>query len=368
MAAIYGYTTNYRLVKNTFQAYGWHTDHWANLDTIDSIIASAGAAIPFVGVPTGTADAILLDFTPNVAYTSGQQISFIAVSANTAAVTVNCDGLGAKSLLSASGVALVANQITANMYVRAVYNGTNFIIIFPATGISFNNIITNGTSGVVTPTNADDLTIEHSIDVGMSFNTPAGYAARINFGRPLSVSAGGIRYDHATDIMHFRTAGADNIQIGATGILTLPATVGRVIEPGRPAFYAHYSGTTAGFPVTGGDLQPSTELADNTNSYTSATGRFTAPVAGIYEFFAHFAQSCAVGGTTIELQFYKNGAAIGLPNRMTYDTINPKRQHSMCQIMTSLVATDYITVRVVSAVLPGASLDWSASFSGKLIG
>lgn len=63
------------------------------------------------------------------AYTTGLRIQFKADVANTGAMTINVDGLGAKALTKLSGAidtALAANDVRANQYVLAIYDGTQF--------------------------------------------------------------------------------------------------------------------------------------------------------------------------------------------------------------------------------------------------
>ena len=63
------------------------------------------------------------------------------------------------------------------------------------------------TAGAVTAnTGGDEGIFENSGDSGISILTPAANAANIYFGSPTSTFRGGIRYDHATDILSLRTA------------------------------------------------------------------------------------------------------------------------------------------------------------------
>lgn len=87
-------------------------------------------------IATGTADALVLTYgTSPGAYTSGMEIAFYAGgSDNTAAVTVNVNALGAKSVVKRDGsTALGAADIKANALYKATYDGTAFRL--HATGI-----------------------------------------------------------------------------------------------------------------------------------------------------------------------------------------------------------------------------------------
>lgn len=302
--AIYGYTTNFRLPKITFDSRGWHTDYWSTLDQIDAVMATAGSEVPFVGTPTGTVDAIVLDFTPNITYVSGQRISFVAAGANSGAVTVNCDGLGAKALKSAGGAALTAGAITTGMYVQAIYNGTDFTIIFPAITAAADSTFSSGNSGVTTPTDVNDLIVENSDDVGISLNSPAGYTGTVNFGRPLSPSAGRVAYDHATDKLELSAGSVVGASLNGSSKFTL-GTGGVVRAPGLSHCFVMQAYTAStNLPSTGTKLKFGTIRASNSDgAYNTGTGNYTAPVAGNYlvNWSVYVYAAAGSGNTTLRI-------------------------------------------------------------------
>ena len=89
------------------------------------------------GVWCGTSggSANVQTITPNPAittYTAGQRFSFLAGFTNTGTVTLNVNGLGAKNVFSgATGGALYAGQIIANVVCTVVYDGTQFQLVNP---------------------------------------------------------------------------------------------------------------------------------------------------------------------------------------------------------------------------------------------
>jgi len=90
--------------------------------------AQDGAAT-WRGTAGGTADAITITTSPiTTAYAAGEVHTFVTPGANTGAVTVNINALGAKALKTASGDALVAGDLPASAIVAAVYDGTAFRI------------------------------------------------------------------------------------------------------------------------------------------------------------------------------------------------------------------------------------------------
>jgi hypothetical protein len=91
------------------------------------------------GTAGGTANAITLSTAPvTTAYVTGEIHTFkTGASANTGAVTVNVNSLGAKSLVSPQGAALLAGQLPAGSLVTMRYDGTNFMLsALPASALA----------------------------------------------------------------------------------------------------------------------------------------------------------------------------------------------------------------------------------------
>jgi hypothetical protein len=270
---ISGYTANYRLRKVSFNSRGYHTDEWYNLDLIDGLLDGLASSVPFA-VAAGTVDAITLDFTPNITYATGQQISFTASGANTGAVTVNCDGLGAKDLKKADGSAYEAGDISTGMYIRAIYNGTDFTTIFPSlSGLS--NIVTTGAgSGVTAATDADDFVVDSAqANNGFSLLGPNGGVTKINFGRVSDNDAGQLKYDHGSNKLTLRTSGTDRASLDDSGIF----------QDSRPYVVAYRTYGTVAFAASGTVIDNWTVVGSEEDNFVKATGLFTAPVAGYYE-------------------------------------------------------------------------------------
>ena len=103
------------------------------------------AGVPLITV-AGTADAITGTITPSLTvYTTGGVFSFVVGSTNTAAVTLNIDGVGVKSVTRTGSVALVAGDMVAGQVVLVEYDGTRFQLL---NGNSFTNLNASGTLGV----------------------------------------------------------------------------------------------------------------------------------------------------------------------------------------------------------------------------
>jgi hypothetical protein len=94
----------------------------SNLITVAGTNALTGLATPTLG-----------------GYAAGAQYSFIAQNTNTAAVTIDIDTLGVKSITKVGALPLVANDIIAGALVLIEYDGTRFQLLNP-TSFVFDNI------------------------------------------------------------------------------------------------------------------------------------------------------------------------------------------------------------------------------------
>lgn len=77
----------------------------------------------------GTANAIELTSVrgAQTAYTTGQQFRFRATATNTGAMTINVDGLGAKTVKTVTGADTPAGYIRTDVDTVVSYDGTNFV-------------------------------------------------------------------------------------------------------------------------------------------------------------------------------------------------------------------------------------------------
>lgn len=81
------------------------------------------------GNNSGTANALAFSFSPTLtAYTNGQVLRGRITADNSAAVTVNCDGLGAKSLVKRNGAALASGDLQGPDILSFAYDSTTDVM------------------------------------------------------------------------------------------------------------------------------------------------------------------------------------------------------------------------------------------------
>lgn len=87
------------------------------------------------------------------AYVAGQVFRFVSAGANTGAVTLNLNSIGAKAVTKRGTTALAANDIPSGAAVEVIYDGTQFQLIDPAsTSATPVTSITFGSTGLTPAT------------------------------------------------------------------------------------------------------------------------------------------------------------------------------------------------------------------------
>jgi len=158
-----------------------------------------------------------------------------------------------------------------------------------------------------------------------------------------------------------------------TGIGSL-TNAGYLLTPNIPAFYAWQTGGIAS-TLTGafGTIAPkfgNTRLNVN-GCYDTSTGRFTAPVSGIYEFHFGITHRYSSAAGQLEPTFYLNGSNIS-PRGCAYSWVTQSNDHDwvLAHMMLSLTAGQYVQCGI-HACAAGVDYYYGENlgyFSGKLIG
>ena len=143
----YGGRVNPNLIAtSTNSIYRWNSNHLFNASNTISGVAtttfvgnSLNVTSPASSTPgwyaqsTGSANTynVLLEPNPS-AYLWGMQVNFKVSASNTAASTLNVNGLGTKAIVNRNGVDLVLNDLIPSTVYTAIYDGTNFKLQNPS--------------------------------------------------------------------------------------------------------------------------------------------------------------------------------------------------------------------------------------------
>jgi hypothetical protein len=107
-------------------------------------------------------------------YVAGALISFFAVGANTGPMTLNYNGIGAKSLATANGSPLVGGEVQANDFLLVYYDGTMFRFLSVIRSTLPPEVFQLRTSGQQRPPSG--LYPQLTIATASTINIPAGTA------------------------------------------------------------------------------------------------------------------------------------------------------------------------------------------------
>jgi hypothetical protein len=109
---------------------------------------------------TGTNALIGTSVPPYTSYVAGMTLSFIPVTTNTGAVTIDVDGLGAKNLFVGSSTPLVGGELVAGRIAQIEYDGVRFQLYEASISIPDNSITTAKLAdGAVTTIKIADLNV-----------------------------------------------------------------------------------------------------------------------------------------------------------------------------------------------------------------
>ncbi len=225
------------------------------------------------GTATGTnALAITLNPVPT-AYVDGMALSFKNTTQNTGAVTINVNGLGAKSVLKSNGLALASGNLKANSVYTIRYNGTNFILQGEGGDVEYD--FGTGVDGSLSTTG--DETIPNNIDgaiVVLNYNNltiNAGHTFTLaNRGKGLLINVqGDLRID---GVLHMDGKGPSTTDITSFGINhVLKSISGEVNLFGITATDLGGNGGNGGVG-TNGSGSPSTYTPGGSGSSSHAYG------------------------------------------------------------------------------------------------
>ncbi len=291
-----------------------------------------------VGIGTNAPDSMLHIKASDSGYTGGIQIEDTDSATKSAITHVN-GGLYISSNTTADHIAILANgnvgmgvapysdaKLTLGGTGSGVYpsvlmfdnnnsSGAEFFMLATDTNWSAGSnkfIMGHGTPG----SGNMDVTIDSAGNVGIGTYNPSVNLEVQSSGNTFmfvknSSSGSGLYFKAATtgaaeiqtaggsNTMGFRTSGQERVHISSAGYVTMP---------NLPSFSAVYNGSS--WTTSGGNTMVHNYTGaggHNTgNHYSTSTGRFTAPVAGVYQF--NWYSICTGTYNNAYIQFYKNGA------------------------------------------------------------
>jgi len=104
-------------------------------------------------------------------YVAGALVSFFAPATNTGAMTLNYNGIGARSIVSADGNQLLAGEVQAGSFYMALYNGSAFVLVSSTTNSNVN-LYQASTTGWIRPVGGQYPVL--TIATATTVNVPAG--------------------------------------------------------------------------------------------------------------------------------------------------------------------------------------------------
>lgn len=195
-------------------------------------------------VDTGIADTYVITPAPVItAYVAGQQFTFKVATTNTAASTLNVNGVGAKSIKKNISAALGAGDLVVGQLVTVIYDGTNFqITSVRVKGIPVKRVYTAND----TWTKPSGLEyIETEVQAG------GGGGGGANRGSSTSAGGGGGGGGYSRKIISATALGAtETVTVGAAGAAGVGSTITSGVAGGNSSFGAHATGTGGGGGTT----------------------------------------------------------------------------------------------------------------------
>jgi len=264
------------------------------------------SALQWLTSVAGT-NTITASLTPSpAAYTAGQTFAFVAAGANTGAVTLNLNGLGAKAITKNGTAALAAGDIPASSVVEVVYDGTQFQLLSGTGSGRFLGQQVFTANGTYTPTPGMRLAVVYA-QGGGGAGSGSGSAGAGN----VSVGAPGANGTYAEGTVTAAAVGASQavtIGAGGTGVSAGAGNAGGstslgalVIAPGGPGGGAPLVNQGAPIVVGNGSLS------------SAATGAAYSSVGQAQHFSQAYAGALvAIGGPGGQSVFGAGGRSVAI--------------------------------------------------------
>ena len=154
--------------------------------------------------------------------------------------------------------------------------------------------------------------------------------------------------------------GVQNIKYDASTTAMTIDSAGRVVSPAKPAFMARRtSNQSTGVVIF------DTAVVNQGSHYDTSTGKFTAPVAGVYSFSTVVLSNNDGTDNYFRSEIHINGTTYAVSQAYTF---SDNDFGSSFSTVASLSANDYVQVVAVTAPVYGSGNTNYTHFSGFLIG
>ena len=242
---------------------------------------------------TGTVNALAVTLSPApTALTAGLTVRVKAGNTNTAASTINVNGLGAVAIVNPGGTSLGSGQIPAGGVFEAIYDGAHFELVggtqaYSAINLTANTTLTSADFGVLIETPTAGITVTMPLaanSVGQTiriYNNSTGYVtlAAGNFNSAYGSAVASINLPPNTTGEFIADAVSWNALGGSASVGTPPMPHGAVGIPGD--FISINAANSYALP-TGGTWLAAVQFFNGSNASSAGSS------SGIY-----------AGGTTI---------------------------------------------------------------------
>ena len=286
----------------------------------------------------GTANAQTLTLSPPItAYAAGQRFGYFAVATNTAALTININGLGAKAV-QWRNLALTGNEIEINSAVEIVYDGTAFQSV---------QLAGNATSRAQAPTlgQVQDGTARWGGTSGGSAN-----AHTITLTPPITAYAAGQTFRF---ILGFTNTGNVTLNVNGLGVKSLlSSSTGTNLVPGQIT-----AGLTAEVVYDGTQFQlinpmgtwatfSPTWSQSGTISYTNNYSKYVQIGKTVHFRCSLLATSAGGGSTQISISLpvtASNASLFGAMGGANYYDVSPFTTYVLSPYFNSTSAVSFVS-------------------------
>jgi hypothetical protein len=203
-------------------------------------------------------------------------------------------------------------------------------------------ITVDGNGNVLIGTDAGDsfnsdsrLRIGNSGDRAfLQFKTDTSNDSGILFGTETDDVRHQILHDPTDDALIFKNNSAETMRLDASG---------RVTKPYQPSFRA----TNGASNTVSADVVFTQKDFDISNSYSTSTGRFTAPLTGTYLFYLTALYTTGSTSPTWKVSWEKNGSfdAVVGEYQSTFNTTSSYHTIFNSTITMSLSSGDYVNIK-----------------------